>query len=76
MTRKFRSTRMAVSRRLSRFAVFAALALFAGQFPASAQTPSASLPGVDPALLEDIVVGSRILADFGVLDGLDRKSVV
>src|SRR6202047_1672497 len=36
--------------------------------------PSASLPGIDPALLEDVVVGSRILADFGVVDGFGRVS--
>jgi ribulose-5-phosphate 4-epimerase/fuculose-1-phosphate aldolase len=74
MTRKFGSTWMAASRRLACLIVFVALALFIAQFPASAQTPSASLPGVDPALLEDIVVGSRILADFGVLDGFGHVS--
>jgi ribulose-5-phosphate 4-epimerase/fuculose-1-phosphate aldolase len=55
--------------RLTRLGVLAAVVLLAGRFEASAQTPSSSLPGVDPALLEDIAVGSRILADFGVLDG-------
>jgi ribulose-5-phosphate 4-epimerase/fuculose-1-phosphate aldolase len=42
--------------------------------PARAQTPAAPIAGVDPALLEDIVVGSRILADFGVLDGFGHVS--
>ena len=37
-----------------------------------AQTPAAS--GADAALTEDIVVGSRILADFGVLDGFGHVS--
>jgi ribulose-5-phosphate 4-epimerase/fuculose-1-phosphate aldolase len=51
-----------------------ALALLSGASPTSAQTPSASLPGFDPALLEDIVIGSRVLADFGVLDGFGHVS--
>lgn len=38
-----------------------------------AQTPS-PLPDVSPALLEDIVIGSRILADFGVVDGFGHVS--
>jgi ribulose-5-phosphate 4-epimerase/fuculose-1-phosphate aldolase len=42
-------------------------------FPAHAQ-PQSSLPEVPPALLEDIVTGSRILADFGVLDGFGHVS--
>ncbi|HEX9211947.1 MAG TPA: class II aldolase/adducin family protein [Bradyrhizobium sp.] len=36
--------------------------------------PVASLPGVDAALIEDIVVGSRVLADLGVLDGFGHVS--
>jgi ribulose-5-phosphate 4-epimerase/fuculose-1-phosphate aldolase len=51
-----------------------ALAQLSGASPTSAQMPSASLPGVDPALLEDIVIGSRVLADFGVLDGFGHVS--
>jgi ribulose-5-phosphate 4-epimerase/fuculose-1-phosphate aldolase len=51
-----------------------AVALLMGRLEASAQTPSASLPGVDAALIEDVVVGSRILADFGVLDGFGHVS--
>jgi ribulose-5-phosphate 4-epimerase/fuculose-1-phosphate aldolase len=42
--------------------------------PTSAQTPPAPLAGVDTALLEDIVIGSRVLADFGVLDGFGHVS--
>jgi ribulose-5-phosphate 4-epimerase/fuculose-1-phosphate aldolase len=60
-----------------RFVPFAALAAFAmlfGLTPAHAQTPAAPLAGVDPALIEDIVIGSRILADSGVLDGFGHVS--
>jgi ribulose-5-phosphate 4-epimerase/fuculose-1-phosphate aldolase len=78
MTRKFVSgwaaQRLAASRRLACLGVLVAVALLAGRLDASAQMPSASLPGVDPALLEDIVVGSRILADFGVVDGFGHVS--
>jgi HCOMODA/2-hydroxy-3-carboxy-muconic semialdehyde decarboxylase len=78
MTRKFGSGWTAqwltASRRLARLGVLVAVALLAGRLDVSAQMPSASLPGVDPALLEDIVVGSRILADFGVVDGFGHVS--
>ena len=76
MTRKFAwtSPRFVAGQRLVRFSFVVALALLAGRLDASAQTPSASLPGVDPALLEDVVVGSRILADFGVVDGFGHVS--
>jgi ribulose-5-phosphate 4-epimerase/fuculose-1-phosphate aldolase len=52
------------------FAAAFALLLFSAQ--ARAQTPAD--PGFDAALIEDIVVGSRILADFGVLDGFGHVS--
>jgi ribulose-5-phosphate 4-epimerase/fuculose-1-phosphate aldolase len=71
MTRKFVAK---WTSRLARFGALVAMVLLAGSLETSAQTPSASLPGVDPALLEDIVVGSRILADFGVLDGFGHVS--
>ena len=78
MSRKFlvRGTRRCwgSSARLVRLGVLVAIALLVGRLDASAQMPSASLPGVDPALLEDIVVGSRILADFGVVDGFGHVS--
>jgi ribulose-5-phosphate 4-epimerase/fuculose-1-phosphate aldolase len=76
MTRKigWQKRWAAMGRQLARFGALVALALLAGRFEASAQTPSASLPGVDPALLEDIAVGSRILADFGVVDGFGHVS--
>ena len=48
-----------------------ALAVLAG---ASAQAQISSIPGVDAALLDDIVTGSRVLADFGVLDGFGHVS--
>jgi ribulose-5-phosphate 4-epimerase/fuculose-1-phosphate aldolase len=60
--------------RLARLIVVAAVALLAGLIEPSAQTPSAPVAGVDTALLEDIVIGSRILADFGVLDGFGHVS--
>jgi ribulose-5-phosphate 4-epimerase/fuculose-1-phosphate aldolase len=59
---------------LARFSLVIMVVLLAGRLETSAQTPPASLPGVDPAFLEDIVVGSRILADFGVLDGFGHVS--
>src|SRR5271154_2900870 len=78
MIRKFmeRSTGpcRGASRRLACLSVLVAVALLAGRLDASAQMPSASLPGVDPAVLEDIVVGSRILAEFGVVDGFGHVS--
>src|SRR5579859_5704336 len=51
-----------------------ATALLVAHADTMAQTPSAPPPGVEAALLEDIVVGSRILADFGVLDGFGHVS--
>jgi ribulose-5-phosphate 4-epimerase/fuculose-1-phosphate aldolase len=78
MTRKF-VARWAVrsfggSGRLVRFGAVVAIALMAGRVDTIAQTPAGPLAGVDAALLEDIVVGSRILADFGVLDGFGHVS--
>jgi ribulose-5-phosphate 4-epimerase/fuculose-1-phosphate aldolase len=55
--------------------VLAALMLGLCCVYARAQNPApSSLPDVSPAVLEDIVVGSRILADFGVLDGFGHVS--
>lgn len=48
-------------------------ALVLGLSWAHAETPS-PLPEVPPALLEDIVIGSRILADFGAVDGFGHVS--
>jgi ribulose-5-phosphate 4-epimerase/fuculose-1-phosphate aldolase len=47
------------------------LALLAGLMQARAQTAAS---GADASLIEDIVVGSRILADFGVVDGFGHVS--
>jgi ribulose-5-phosphate 4-epimerase/fuculose-1-phosphate aldolase len=51
-----------------------ALALLSGPAPTSAQTSATPVAGVDAALLGDIVIGSRVLADFGVLDGFGHVS--
>jgi ribulose-5-phosphate 4-epimerase/fuculose-1-phosphate aldolase len=45
-----------------------------GLAQARAQTPATPIAGVDAGLIEDIVIGSRILADFGVLDGFGHVS--
>lgn len=42
---------------------------------AHGQPTTNSIPGTDPALLDEIVIGSRILADFGVLDGFGHVSM-
>ena len=49
-------------------------ALLFGFAAARAQAPSVPVSGVDAALIEDIVTGSRVLADFGVLDGVGHVS--
>ena len=51
-----------------------AAALLSGLAATSAQTPSTPVAGVDAVLLEDMVIGSRVLADFGVLDGFGHVS--
>ena len=56
--------------RLCALAVLAVLSSLA----ASAQAQTSSIPGVEAALLDDIVTGSRVLADFGVLDGFGHVS--
>jgi HCOMODA/2-hydroxy-3-carboxy-muconic semialdehyde decarboxylase len=53
------------------------LAIFAALFvlPQShAQTPAAPPSASDAAVTEDIVIGSRVLAEFGVLDGFGHVS--
>ncbi len=49
-----------------------AFALLGGLVQAAAQTPA--VPVADAGLIEDIVIGSRVLADFGVLDGFGHVS--
>jgi ribulose-5-phosphate 4-epimerase/fuculose-1-phosphate aldolase len=55
--------------------VMALTALF-GLAEVRAQTATSVIPvpGADAALIEDIVTGSRVLADFGVLDGFGHVS--
>jgi HCOMODA/2-hydroxy-3-carboxy-muconic semialdehyde decarboxylase len=58
----------------SRFLLRTFLALilgFALPFGSRAQTPATT---TDSALIDDIVTGSRVLADFGVLDGFGHVS--
>jgi hypothetical protein len=42
-------------------------------FSAHAQAPS-PIAGVPPALLEDLAIGSRVLAEFGVVDAFGHVS--
>jgi ribulose-5-phosphate 4-epimerase/fuculose-1-phosphate aldolase len=49
-------------------------ALLSAVAQSCAQTPAAPGSGADAALIDDIVAGSRILADFGVLDGFGHVS--
>jgi ribulose-5-phosphate 4-epimerase/fuculose-1-phosphate aldolase len=60
------------SYRLARLGPVVLLVLLFGLAETRAQTPRVS--GVDAGLIEDIVIGSRILADFGVLDGFGHVS--
>jgi len=63
-----------IAGRMGRFLAVVITAVLAGCPETSAQTSAAAPLNVDAALLEDIVVGSRILADFGVLDGFGHVS--
>src|ERR1700722_11456219 len=63
-----------VSYRLARLGAVGAFALLGGLVQAPAQTPAAPAAVADAALIEDIVIGSRVLADFGVLDGFGHVS--
>jgi HCOMODA/2-hydroxy-3-carboxy-muconic semialdehyde decarboxylase len=58
----------------ARLGLIAAFVALFGAAEAHAQASVNPIPGVDPALIEDIVTGSRILADFGVLDGFGHVS--
>ena len=57
----------------TRLAALVAAALLCGLALARAQAPAAPAPGTD-STIEDIVIGSRVLADFGVLDGFGHVS--
>jgi ribulose-5-phosphate 4-epimerase/fuculose-1-phosphate aldolase len=67
-----RPIKTGMSRRVGLGAVAGVILLCSAQ--ARAQTPSAPAAGGDTAVIEDIVVGSRILADFGVVDGFGHVS--
>jgi len=58
--------------RLVRFAAGAVLAILSGLTPSYSQTPQ--IAGVEPGLIDDIVAGSRILADLGVVDAFGHVS--
>jgi ribulose-5-phosphate 4-epimerase/fuculose-1-phosphate aldolase len=53
--------------------LFASLVISLATMPAHAQAQS-PIPGVPSDLIEDIVIGSRVLADFGVVDGFGHVS--
>ncbi|HTB01015.1 MAG TPA: hypothetical protein VK804_11115 [Bradyrhizobium sp.] len=57
----------------TRLATLVAAVLLCGLVPARAQAPAAPAAGAD-STVEDIVIGSRVLADFGVLDGFGHVS--
>src|SRR5436853_4883359 len=59
-----------------KLALVMALAALLGLAEVRAQTANSvsPVPGADAALIEDIVTGSRVLADFGVLDGFGHVS--
>jgi ribulose-5-phosphate 4-epimerase/fuculose-1-phosphate aldolase len=57
------------------FAGIGAIGIAAALWPAAAQTSPTSGSAIDPAVIEDLVVANRILADQGVLDGLGHVSI-
>jgi len=59
---------------LARLGMVVAVTLLFGLAPSRAQTPAVPVSGADAAVIEDIVLGSRILADFGVVDGFGHVS--
>jgi HCOMODA/2-hydroxy-3-carboxy-muconic semialdehyde decarboxylase len=58
------------------FAGIGAIGIAAALWPAAAQTSPTSGSAIDPAVIEDLVVANRILADQGVLDGLGHVSIL
>src|ERR1700733_7084848 len=70
--------RPAMTERSPRFAslllglMIAALAMLSGVVGLRAQTPAS--PDAKAVAIEDIVIGSRVLAEFGVLDGFGHVS--
>ena len=65
---------MTMCYRFARLGAVAVLAVLSGLTPMRAETSLAPILGVEPALLEDIVAGSRILADLGVVDAFGHVS--
>jgi len=61
-----------ISHRFARLGAAMLFAVLSGLASARAQTPGVA--GVDATVIEDIVIGSRILADFGVVDGFGHLS--
>ena len=59
-----------------KLALVMALAALFGLAEVRAQTASSAgaVPGADAALIDDIVTGSRVLAEFGILDGFGHVS--
>ena len=78
MTARLRINRVIKARISHRLASVGAaavvVALLSGLAQTRAQTPSVPVPGVDAALIEDIAIGSRILAEFGMVDGFGHVS--
>jgi HCOMODA/2-hydroxy-3-carboxy-muconic semialdehyde decarboxylase len=58
----------------ARLGLVVALAALFGLAEVRAQAPVSPTVAVDAALVDDIATGSRILADFGVLDGFGHVS--
>jgi len=65
---------MTMRYRLARLAAVAIVFVLSGLAPTHAQTPPVPMPGVEPGLLADIAAGSRILAEFGVVDAFGHVS--
>ena len=74
-TTETRNARWGAAVSLWRLALVTALTMLIGVVESRAQAPAGPIAGVDPTLIDDVVVGSRILADFGVLDGFGHVSL-
>jgi len=72
--RRLEEATMTMRFSLTRFGAVAIFVALSGLAPTHAQTPPSPIPGVEPALLDDIVAGSRILADLGVVDAFGHVS--
>jgi len=65
---------MTMHYRLSSLGALAIFVALSGLTPIHAETSLGPILGAEPALLEDIVAGSRILADLGVVDAFGHVS--